>query len=758
MEEKLSKLMLKISEAIIKLKLPIVILVTLITVFFAFEASKLQIDSNIINSLPDDDPSAKLYKDIGDKYQGNDAAMIILETDNVFQTKVLEDIRDITDSIQTIRGITSVMSLTNIIDIKSSEWGLEIGKLVDEYELPQTPQQLDSLRNRVFEKDMYRGVIVSEDSTSTVIIANLANDADRDSVVEAIKNYIKIINPSEKVYYTGIPFMMRDVSDIIVNDLVTLLPITALIIIVILFFGFKSLRGVVMPLLTVLIAIIWTIGLMTMLGYKLTVISDVIPIILLALGSAYTIHVLNRINETEGKDRTKALIKALAYIIVPVFLAYITTAFGFLSFVFGAYLTMIRDFGIFTAIGITIAFLLSVTFTPAFISLVAMYKKDKAATSKPQNSAIVTRFLKPLAQRVMQHPKRIVALWTVIALIFASGTFLIDRKVDMISYFKKDSQTYKSQKLVDDKLGGASPVYLVFKGDVQSPEFLQAMKDAENFMKQNSKYVSYTMSVADLVEQMNDAMGEGMKIPDSREKIEQLWFMLEGEDIMSQLVNYELTEAVVQARFATLDSKESRIFDEMMKKYVAEHSTENIQIQLTGMPNIYNKIDKSLINSQLSSLAIAIFLMLFIVSLTLWSFKDGLLSIIPLILTILISFGFMGITHIPLDIATVLVASVTLGVGIDYAVHIVSHYRNYFQSTQNVHKALEQTIAVSGNAIFINVLAVSGGFLVFIFSNLVPLNNFGIMMALSMVVSGFAAITLLPALIILWNKKKEVSY
>ncbi len=758
MEEKLSKLMLKISEAIIKLKLPIVILVTLITVFFAFEASKLQIDSNIINSLPDDDPSAKLYKDIGDKYQGNSAAMIILETDNVFQTKVLEDIRDITDSIQTIRGITSVMSLTNIIDIKSSEWGLEIGKLVDEYDLPQTQQQLDSLRNRVFEKDMYRGVIVSEDSTSTVIIANLANDADRDSVVEAIKNYIKIINPSEKVYYTGIPFMMRDVSDIIVNDLVTLLPITALIIIVILFFGFKSLRGVVMPLLTVLIAIIWTIGLMTMLGYKLTVISDVIPIILLALGSAYTIHVLNRINETEGKDRTKALIKALAYIIVPVFLAYITTAFGFLSFVFGAYLTMIRDFGIFTAIGITIAFLLSVTFTPAFISLVAMYKKDKAATSKPQNSAIVTRFLKPLAQRVMQHPKRIVALWTVIALIFASGTFLIDRKVDMISYFKKDSQTYKSQKLVDDKLGGASPVYLVFKGDVQSPEFLQAMKDAENFMKQNSKYVSYTMSVADLVEQMNDAMGEGMKIPDSREKIEQLWFMLEGEDIMSQLVNYELTEAVVQARFATLDSKESRIFDEMMKKYVAEHSTENIQIQLTGMPNIYNKIDKSLINSQLSSLAIAIFLMLFIVSLTLWSFKDGLLSIIPLILTILISFGFMGITHIPLDIATVLVASVTLGVGIDYAVHIVSHYRNYFQSTQNVHKALEQTIAVSGNAIFINVLAVSGGFLVFIFSNLVPLNNFGIMMALSMVVSGFAAITLLPALIILWNKKKEVSY
>ena len=123
--------------------------------------------------------------------------------------------------------------------------------------------------------------------------------------------------------------------------------------------------------------------------------------------------------------------------------------------------------------------------------------------------------------------------------------------------------------------------------------------------------------------------------------------------------------------------------------------------------------------SEGSGISVPVSFAFFIVSLTLWSVKDGILSIVPLLLTILISFGFMGITGIPLDIATVLVASVTLGVGIDYAVHIVSHYRNYFSENKDVRFAIEKTISVSGKAIFINVLAVSAGFLVFIFSNLV---------------------------------------
>jgi hypothetical protein len=752
MKEKLNQTMQKLSENIIRYKVAIVVIVILLTIFFGYELTKIQLDTNIINSLPDTDPVAKLYKEVGDKYESNSSAMVLLQTKNVFDTTVLNDIRLITDSIQTIPGVTSVTSLTNVIDIKSSDWGIEVGKLIDEYNMPKTQGQLDTLRNRVFAKDMYHGTLVSDDSSATIIAFTMLQNANEDSITDAVKKIITKIKPHEKVYYTGIPFMMKDVKDIIISDLKTLLPITSFIIIVILFFGFRSFRGVVLPLLNVLIAIIWTIGLMALLRYKMTIVSDTIPVILLALGSAYTIHVLNRINEEQGSDRLKVLVKSLAYIIVPVFLAYITTAFGFLSFVFGSYLTMIRDFGIFTAIGITFAFLLSVTFSPAFIALISMYKKDQ--TTRPEDKALVSKFLKPLADKVMTHPKRIVAMWTLAALIFAVGIFFIQRKVDMVSYFKKDSQTYKSQNLVDRKLGGTSPIFIVFDGDVQNPEFLKKMKETEDFMKKNSNYVSYTMSVADLVAQMNDAMGEGDKIPAQRDKIEQLWMMIEGEDIMPQLVNDSLNEAVIQARFSSLDSKKMHNFVVMMQNFIDKEQTKQIRIREVGMPKIYGQIDKSLLRSQISSLIAAIILMLIVVSLTMWSIKDGILSLLPLILTIVISYGFMGFAHIPLDIATVLVASVTLGVGIDYAVHIISHFNNYYDETKDVKLAIEKAISVSGNAIFINVLAVALGFLVFVFSQLVPLNNFGILMALSMFVSGFAAITILPALIMMIRKNK----
>ncbi len=751
MREKLSQGMLKLAELILKLKIPIVIFVVLLTVFFTYKAKDFGIDSDISSSLPDSDYDTKLYKEIGDKYEGNSAAMIIFETDNIFKPEVIKQIAQITDSASYIAGVSYVTSITNIIDIKSSEWGTEIGKLVDSYDLPDTQLEINSLRNRIFEKEMYRGVIVTEDSTAAVIVATLMPDTDQDSIIEQMKLKVNAIKPDGKIYYSGIPFMMKDVQSIILRDLVTLLPITAIIIILILFLGFRSWRGVILPVLTVMISIIWTIGLMTWLGVKLTLISDAIPIILFALGSAYSIHVLNRINQTADKDRVKALVQSIAYIIIPIFLAFITTAMGFVSFIFGSYLTMIKEFGIFTAVGITIAFLLSVTFTPSLIALVKSNKNDNTKTEKNQ---IASKFLKPLSEKVMLHPKRIVMAWIILAVVGAVGTIFIERKVDIVSYFKKTSDTRIAQNLADAKLGGSSPIYFLFRGDVQSPEFLQFMKQTQDYLKQNCEYVEYTMSVADLVAQMNEAMGEGNKIPEERDKIEQLWMLIESEDIMPQLVNYDLTEAIIQGRFASLDSRDTREFVEDIKVYLAENQHDNIKVEFTGMPSIYNKIDTSLINSQFSSLVLAVFFMLLIVSLTLWSFKDGLLSLIPLLLTILISFGFMGFTGIPLDIATVLVASVTLGVGIDYAIHIVSHYRNYLDETKDIKTAVSQSILVSGNAIFINVLAVAFGFLVFLLSNLVPLGHFGLLMALSMIVSGLAAVTLLPALIILLNKKK----
>ena len=748
----------KLAELTIKLKWLTIIVVTALTVFFGIHVKDITINSDLINSLPDDDPAAKEYKFVGKKYGGNDMGMIVLETDDVFKTEVLKHVKQITDTLEITKGISSVTSLTDIIDIKSSDWGIEIGKLVDEYNLPDTPRELDSLKAYVFSKDMYNGSIVSKDGTSTLVMFTLLNDADKQAVAKEVKKKVLAMHLPEKLYFGGLPFMMNDITYLIMADIIWLLPVVFFLIALILFLSFKSARGVILPLLTAGISVVWALGLMQLLGFELTLISNNIPIILLAVGSAYTIHVLNRINQSKEKDRRKAVVSALAYITIPVVLAAVTTAIGFISFVFGAYLTMIRDFGIFTSLGTLFALLLSIFFVPAIISAFSLYRKKPGKEEhqdKEQKGFLSRIILRPVVKLLFDRPKYILATWVLLLLLSIGGMFLITTNVNMQEYFKKDNPTRVAEDIMQKKFGGSQPVFVLFKGDMQKPEVLKKMIKTENFMEQNPD-ISNTQSVADLVEQMNDAMGEGEKIPDSKNKIQDLWFLLDGQDIMPQLVSDDLDEGIIQSRFASTDTKAMNVFVDGMKKFIKENSTDSCKIVLTGIPSVYVRLNDSLIKSQFSSLIIAILFVLVIVGLILRSFAKGAYSTIPIIATIIILFGFMGYTAISLDVATVLVASIALGIGIDYSIHVITHFNHSLKETGNVNKAVEIVIMESGKAIIINVVSVAAGFLVLLFSQMVPLQSFGLLVALSMFGSGLGSLTLLPAVLILVYGKKDI--
>ena len=747
----------KLAEGIVKLKWLIIIAVVVLTAFLGYQLKDIKINADIISSLPDDDPVALLYKNIGKEFGGNDLGMIVLETDDIFEKEVLEHVKQITDTLKYTNGISTVTSLTDVIDIKGSEWGIEIGKLVDEYDMPDTQQELDSLRDRVFSKEMYKGSIVSEDGTSTLIMFTMLDDIDKQQLAYEIKEKIIGFNLPEKIYFGGLPMMMNDVSDLIMSDIVRLIPIVFFLIAIILLISFRTKRGVILPLLTAGLSVIWTLGVMVVFGYEITMISNLIPVILLAVGSAYTIHVLNRINQCTEKDRKKALKTALAYIITPVILAAVTTAIGFMSFVFGAYLTMIRDFGIFTALGVFFALILSVFFVPALISAFSMYKSKARLekNGKEDKSFLSNNILLPLKNILSVHPKYILITWSILLLLTFSGVFMIQRSVNMTDYFKKGNPTRVTEDIMQEKFGGSLPVYVVFKGDIQSPEVLTMMRNTQEYME-TIPGLDKTQSIADLIEEMNDVMGEGKRIPDDKAKIEQLWFLLDGQDIMEQLVTPELDKAIIQSKFASADSKLMEDFEVAMETFVMENSKDECIIEVTGMPAVYTRLDSSLIDSQISSLLIAIIMVLIIVGLLLRSAAKGVYATVPIIATIIILFGFMGLTGIPLDIATVLVASIALGIGIDYSIHIITHFNHSIKGNGgDINKALEETIMVSGKAIIINVVSVAAGFLVLLFSELVPLQNFGLLVALSMIGSGLAALTLLPVILILTSRKSK---
>jgi len=742
-----------ISKQIIRLRWFIVIAVAICTAFFGVQLSKLTIDADVLSSLPDDDKHAVLLKKIGENFGGNRMGIVILETDNIYQTSVIEHIRTLTDTIAKIQGISSVSSISNIINIKGGDFGIEIGRLVDEYEIPETDDEFDALRNNISANAMYKGSIVSDDETSCLVVFTLEDKANVNEVARRVLDKTQALKLPEKLYYIGSPMLITYISELMKNDLVLLLPIAFLLIAIILFISFRSFKGVILPLLSAVIAIIWALGSMSLLGYSMSMISNNIPIILLAIGSAYTIHVVNRVNELSKTETTQVVRKALNYIMVPVILAALTTVIGFVSFVFGAYLEMIVDFGLFTALGTFIACLMAVFFVPALLAIFP-HKIQKTAHKNTDKSMLGRKLLSGLVDVLIIRPKMILFVWLMVILVSLSGIMFIERSVDIQDYFEKGNPTREAERIMVEKFGGTKPVFVHFQGNMQDPEVLKTMIAASDYMEQ-SPDINTSMSVAKLISEIHLAIIGERSIPEDIAMVEQLWFLLDGNEIMQRFVNEELTEGIIISKFKSPDNQSKIKFAKYMDQFIKENSREDCQIQITGMPFVDITMDRSLINSQLGCISIAISFIIIIVGFMLRSLLNGLYASIPIMAAIIMLFGIMGLTGISLNIATVLVASVALGIGIDYSIHIISHFNENYAKTGQLEQSLRDTILISGNAIVINVISVSAGFLVLIFSDMVPLQYFGILIAISMVSSSLGAMTLLPAILIIINKKKN---
>lgn len=744
---------------IIKIRWVIIFLVIGITAFLGLQIPDIKINSDVISSLPDSDKDAALIRKIGKKFGGNKTGMIIIETGNIFTSEVLGHIRQITDTLTETENISSVLSITNAVDIRSEEDGIEIRKLVDEETIPESQEELNLLKESVLANDNYKGNIVSEDGTSAIILFSIADEVNMQTAARMVQEKIEALNIPEKIYFAGSPMLITAISQLIASDLIRLLPIAFFLITLVLYLGFRSFRGVILPLLTAVISIVWVIGIMSLMGSEMTMVSNNIPIVLLAISTAYAIHVLNRIDQVK-EELNKAIIIALSYVAIPVILAALTTMGGLFSFIFGSYLLMIRDFGVYTGLGTFFALLLSIFFIPALVSALSWERKRKITGKKEDRPTHFSRYFHlPLHNLLFNHPKRILTLWIALTIISIGGMFLIKRNVDIRNYFRKNNPTRIAEEIMTEKFGGSKPVFVLFKGDIQDPAILNKMLETEEYMKKNPG-IEKTQSVAGLLANINGALGQEKKIPDDRDMVGQLWFLLEGNESMKNLVSEELDEALIISMFTSPEIKERIEFEEYMDDFIRKNSTPECGIEITGMPFIEVSMDRSLIIGQAGSLIIAVIFVILIVSIILRSLLAGVFAAIPIISTIMILFGVMGFAGIPLNIATVLVASIAMGTGIDYSIHVISHFNSHIKEGATISDALDETIAVSGKAIFINVISVTAGFMVLLFSEMVPLQYFGLLVSLSMVGSGLSALTLLPVILILAHRKnnKPIKY
>jgi hydrophobe/amphiphile efflux-3 (HAE3) family protein len=727
----------------------------LITAFFAYFIKDLKINPDITTYLPKNDSVVARFNHIGKTYSASSLGIVIVENQKgVFNKETLKNINTLTLKFKAVEGVNFVTSLTSVLDIKKTVDGLEISRLMDEYNLPQTDEEIQNIKDYTMSKSIYKGRLISEDGKYTAIVCRISQDVDKNTVAKELKKIATESGMSEKIYLDGVPFQFLTIQEFIIDDLILLTPLIILIISLSLLVSFRNLRGILLPIISVAMGIVWSMGLMSIFGVKLTPISDAIPVVLYAIASSYSIYIINKFRDTVTNKETKIedAKEGLSEVGLAVILSGLTTFAGFLSFVFGAYLNIISDFGIFMALGVVFNLIIAITFVPSVLSYLPVQKKKYNVGDAKPKIGLLEKFLGNLADITIKRKKTVLAITTLIVLLTLIGIPLIKNNIDILNYFRPKTSIRQSAKVMNKEFGGSIPIQILVRGDIQDPKVLSEMKKFQLFLN-NQKDVKNAQSVADFIEEMNDCMGEGKKIPDNRDKVANLWFLIEGEDLIKQLVNDDKTEGIIQASMVNVDTKRYHEIDKALDDYIANIKDNSFTMVKTGMPSIYSSFDDNLMSNLYQSILLSIILIFICMLLLLKSIKGAIVGMIPLLMTMGFIFGFMGITGIALDIATVLIASITVGAGIDYAIHFITTYTYYIKNGFGVSEAIRETMITKGKAIIISVFTIMLGFLILVFANLLPLQQFGILIAVTMFCAGFGAITVLPAVISLFNMK-----
>jgi predicted RND superfamily exporter protein len=406
-------------------------------------------------------------------------------------------------------------------------------------------------------------------------------------------------------------------------------------------------------------------------------------------------------------------------------LAAVTTLAGFLSFLFGSYLGMIREFGVFSALGILFALVVSLTFVPAVLSFLPAPRPRTAQPAEP-------RLAGSLGRLVLKHNRAILITGAAILALCVAGMPFLKREVNILSYFKTGTDIHLAEEMMRQRFGGSITVQVLVRGDIRDPDVLRRMKAMEESLRSRPDLHNVS-SIVEIVEAMNDAITDVRALPDRRDQVDNLWFLLEGDEQIARLVNPDATEALVSDAGA----------------WAEEFSSPACSFQLSGSAPIYQRLDRALASSQAWSLVLATAFMFACNLLLLGSVSGALIGLVPIIFTLFVLFGLMGATGIPLDIATVLIGSISLGMGVDYSIHFLSRYRRELANGRPRDEALVETLRTTGRAIMINVVTVSVGFVALVFGGLIPLQRFGLLIPVTMISSGLAALTLLPAIMFL---------
>ena len=743
------------------IKRPWITLVALlvVTAFFLAGIPRLAIDNSVDSMLPSDHPARLLYDEVNDTFGGTDVMVVALESDDIFGEHALAQIANLTDAFGRIPGVDEVVSLSTAKRMDGEEGTLIVRDLMDV--IPADDEARDALRDYVLNQELYVNNIISGDGRFAGIVVELLPDVDDSAVYSQLIQVVDEQENADSIYVAGGPAVNAEMTSSMKADLVRLIPFVVLVLAVVLYLSLRTLSGVVLPLAVVLLTVIWTAGLMAWLGIPMAMISTTLPVMLIAIGVADAIHILTDYYASlrSGEAKRSAIRSVVRHIGLAIVLTSVTTLVGFLSLATSP-VQQVMQFGLFVGFGVMAALVITLTLIPAALEI---GRGPRVSDTKKRRKRSRRAPLELLGRLVVKRRRAILVIGGVLFVLAAIGATQLTVETNTLRFFRPETPIRQATEVADQSFGGSENLSVVVGGDIKSPDVLNGMLEFQAWAD-GLDAVGYTASIADYVSQINEALHDNdpmeRVIPDTRNAVAQeiLLYEMSGDPSdFARVVNYNYERARIILRMESLSSVELGGLVESVETQAADSSGGDFDVDVTGSTYLFKVLTDLLVNGQILSLVVSLLGVALVVGLIFRSVRFGLLSMIPLGFTITFNFGIMGWLGIPLDTATTMLASIAIGIGVDYTVHFLSRFRRGRNEGREAAGAVADTIQTTGKAIVFNMLAVAAGFAVLLLSSFGPIATLGAMVALSMGISGLAALTLLPTALLTTERPRRKS-
>ena len=713
---------------------------------------KVKMDFSIEQLFSQNDPVINRFLNFREEFDGVDNRIFLLyESDDPFSYKNLELNKKMVYAFENIEGVSKVTSLTNI------ELFTEGGEYLLSPVYENIPKSIDSLniaKERILSSDLLKNYLISEDGKVAAILIEVSDSFNehesRESIVKQIDELQ--LGTDWTWHQTGLPIIRtRYVQYMIADNITFLIPVLSMLILL-LSLLFRSLVGLALPLIVVLLTIIWTLGFMTAAGITINIISYIIPTLLMVVGISDSVHFLVKYYKTLHLlgDKREALTQSLQKIGTAIFLTSITTAIGFgaLSMV---NIEIVKEFGIFTAMGVFFAFIITVLFIPSTLMLLGKTPKTKL---EAYSRGYRVKIVKKLITIVRGHPKKIIFTGITITIIGFFGALQINPHSKLLDDLRPGNTLLEDMRLAEDRMGSVLPVEIIIT--VDENENFQDIQDVAviSFTDELASYISKipeigkVVSVSDYLKAINQAMNDGDKsfyqVPLSREIISQYMLLYDSE--FNSLINSDLTKLRIASQIKDIDSRRSAEIEKELNTYIASVIPEGITAEVTGTAFLALRTNNYLVKNLLGSFLVALIIITFLMIVLFRSVKMAFISILPNIIPMMVMAAVLGFLQIPLRPATAMTFAVAFGIAVDDTLHYLIRYRMEL-SKQHYRQANDSTMLGTGIAMMSTTAILSAGFLVLILSQFTPTVEFGMLSVITIVTALIGDLTFLPALL-----------